>query len=52
MFKRKEGGGVKGFLNNVQKTAFFSRDGFPYLKVNFTKKFEIEASRKGNSKLQ
>ena len=29
MFKRK-GGGVKGFLNNVKKTALFSRDGFPY----------------------
>ena len=22
--------GVKGFLNNVKKTALFSRDGFPY----------------------
>ena len=28
MFKRK-GGGVKGLLNNVKKTALFSRDGFP-----------------------
>ena len=27
MFKRM--GGVKGFLNNFQKTALFSRDGFP-----------------------
>ena len=33
MFKRK-GGGVKGFLNNVQKTALFLRDGFPYLVVH------------------
>ena len=29
MFKRK-GGGVKGLLNNVKKTALFLRDGFPY----------------------
>ena len=30
MFKRKGGGGgVKGLLNNVQKTALFSHDGFP-----------------------
>ena len=29
MFKRKGGGG-KGLLNNVQKTALFSQDGFPY----------------------
>ena len=28
MFKRK--GGVKGFLNNVKKTALFLHDGFPY----------------------
>ena len=26
-----KGGGVKGLLNNVQKTALFSHDGFPYL---------------------
>ena len=25
----KQMGGGKGFLNNVQKTALFSRDGFP-----------------------
>ena len=24
------GGGAKGLLNNVKKTALFSRDGFPY----------------------
>ena len=29
MFKRK-GGGVKGLLNNVKKTALFLHDGFPY----------------------
>ena len=39
MFKRK-GGGVKGLLNNVKKTALFSRDGFPnnlnsYVPVTF-----------------
>ena len=28
MFKQK-GGGVKGLLNNVKKTALFLRDGFP-----------------------
>ena len=28
MFKRK-GGGVKGFLNNVKKTALFLHGGFP-----------------------
>ena len=28
MFKRK-GGGVKGLLNNVKKTALFLKDGFP-----------------------
>ena len=26
----KGGGGLKGLLNNVKKTALFSRDGFPY----------------------
>ena len=26
----KGGGGVKGLLNNFQKTALFLRDGFPY----------------------
>ena len=30
MFKRK-GGGVKGVLNNVKKTALFLKDGFPNL---------------------
>ena len=30
MFKRK-GGGVKGILNNVKKTALFLKDGFPNL---------------------
>ena len=30
MFKRKGGGGVKGFLKNVKKTALFLFDGFPY----------------------
>ena len=30
MFKRKGGGG-KGFLNNVKKTALFLHGGFPYL---------------------
>ena len=30
MFKRK-GGGVKGLLNNVKKTALFLKDGFPNL---------------------
>ena len=36
----KGGGGVKGLLNNVKKTALFSRDGFPYLdfKVKFFNK--------------
>ena len=29
MFK-EWGGGVKGFLNNVQKAALFLQDGFPY----------------------
>ena len=29
MFKRKGGGGVKGFLNNVKKTALFLSGGFP-----------------------
>ena len=33
MFKRK-GGGVKGLLNNVKKTALFSHDGFPNDNVN------------------
>ena len=28
MFKQK-GGGVKGLLNNVKKTALFLKDGFP-----------------------
>ena len=30
MFKRKGGGGVKGFLNNVKKTALFLHGIFPY----------------------
>ena len=34
MFKRK-GGGVKGLLNNVKKTALFSHDGFPYQHEQF-----------------
>ena len=29
MFKRKGGRGVKGFLNNVKKTALFLHGGFP-----------------------
>ena len=29
MFKRKGGGGVKGLLTNVKKTALFLHDGFP-----------------------
>ena len=29
MFKQMGGAGVKGFLNNVKKTALFSHDGFP-----------------------
>ena len=29
---QKKGGGVKGFLNNVQKTALLVADGFPNLK--------------------
>ena len=33
MFKRK-GGGVKGLLNNVKKTALFLRDGFPTAMIN------------------
>ena len=32
MFKRK-GGGVKGLLNNVQKTALFSQEGIPNIWV-------------------
>ena len=32
MFKRK-GGGVKGLLNNVKKTALFLKDGFPKMKL-------------------
>ena len=28
MFKQKGGGGVKGFLNNVKKTALFLHDDF------------------------
>ena len=29
-----KGGGVKGLLNNVKKTALFLRDGFPYASTN------------------
>ena len=36
MFKKK-GGGVKGFLNNVQKTAVLVADGFPYSPKFMTK---------------
>ena len=35
MFKRK-GGGIKGFLNNVKKTALFLHGGFPYLNIAST----------------
>ena len=38
MFKRK-GGGVKGLLNNVKKTALFLKDGFP--KQNIKKPLEL-----------
>ena len=34
MFKRKGGGGGKGLLNNVKKTALFLRDGFPNRELN------------------
>ena len=40
MFKRIWGGGwgeVKGFLNNVKKTALFLHEGFPYPAVNNSK---------------
>ena len=41
MFKRK-GGGAKGLLNNVKKTALFLMDGFPNDNsklAQYTKKF-------------
>ena len=40
-----KGGGVKGLLNNVQKTALFSRDGFPK-EQNFYQ-FQGSFSKKG-----
>ena len=40
MFKTREGGGVKGRLNNVKKTALLARDGFPYLFVLFLVDFD------------
>ena len=46
MFKRK-GGGVKGLLNNVKKTALFSYVGFPKTgsEARFGKDFNFRFSQ-------
>ena len=46
MFKRR-GGGVKGFLNNVQKTALFLRLDFPYTQGRTTAFQDLTNERMG-----
>ena len=46
MFKRMGGVEVKGFLNNVQKTALFLQQGFPKLTIKTRANFQVQIPEK------